>query len=227
MSLSNLLRRWRALIHKDAMEHELDEEMQYHLERDIEQKIKSGMSPEDARYAALKAFGGFDQSKEECRTARGVTFVEDILRDVSYSIRVLLKSYAFTVVVIVTLALGIGANTAIFSFANGILLRPLPYPQADRLVAIDETALKRGVDSMSVSFPNYLDWRDQNKVFQDIGVYYGTSRFSLSGAGEPIEIRGSYISHGLIVIMGIAPQLGRTFISNEDGADVVSVVLLG
>ncbi|HET9712385.1 MAG TPA: permease prefix domain 1-containing protein, partial [Pyrinomonadaceae bacterium] len=92
--MSNLLRRWRALIHKDAMEHELDEEMQFHLDRDIEQKIKGGMSPEDARYAALKAFGRFDQSKEECRTARGVTFIEDILRDVSYSVRVLLKSYA-------------------------------------------------------------------------------------------------------------------------------------
>jgi len=223
----SLLRRWRALIHKDAMEHELDEEMQYHLERDIEQKIKSGMSPEDARYAALKSFGGFDQSKEECRNARGVTFVEDILRDVTYSIRVLSKSYAFTVVVIVTLALGIGANTAIFSFANGILLRPLPYPRADRLVAIDETALKRGIDSMSVSFPNFLDWREQNKVFQDIGVYYGTSRFSLSGAGEPIEIRGSYISHGLIELLGISPQIGRTFTANEDRPDEDTVVILG
>src|SRR6185369_9760207 len=151
--------------------------------------------------------------------ARGVTFVEDILRDVTYSIRVLSKSYAFTVVVIVTLALGIGANTAIFSFANGILLRPLPYPRADRLVAIDETALKRGIDSMSVSFPNFLDWREQNKVFQDIGVYYDTSRFSLSGAGEPIEIRGSYISHGLIELLGISPQLGRTFTANEDRPD--------
>jgi putative ABC transport system permease protein len=227
MSLSNLLRRCRALIHKDAMEHELDEEMQYHLERDIEQKIKSGMTPEDARYAALKAFGGVDQSKEECRTARGVTFVEDILRDVSYSVRVLLKSYAFTFVVIVTLALGIGANTAIFSFANGILLRPLPYPQSDRLVAIDETALKRGIDSMSVSFPNFLDWREQNKVFQDIGVYYGTSRFSISGAGEPVEVRGSYISHGLIELLGIAPQLGRTFTANEDRPDEDTVVILG
>src|SRR6185369_15140242 len=223
----SLLRRWRALIHKDAMEHELDEERQYHLERDIEQKIKSGMSPEDARYAALKSFGRFDQSKEECRNARGVTFVEDILRDVTYSIRVLSKSYAFTVVVIVTLALGIGANTAIFSFANGILLRPLPYPRADRLVAIDETALKRGIDSMSVSFPNFLDWREQNKVFQDIGVYYGTSRFSLSGAGEPIEIRGSYISHGLIELLGISPQIGRTFTANEDRPDEDTVVILG
>ena len=227
MSLSNLLRRWRALIHKDAMEYELDEEMQFHLERDVEQKIKGGMSPEDARYAALKAFGGVDQSKEECRTARGVTFIEDILRDVSYSIRVLLKSYAFTFVVVLTLALGIGANTAIFSFANGILLRPLPYPQSDRLVALDETALKRGVDSMSVSFPNFVDWREQNKVFQDIGVYYGTSRFSLSGFGEPIEVRGSYVSHGLIEILGIAPQLGRTFTTDEDRPDEDTVVIIG
>src|SRR5215218_3997315 len=189
MNLSNLLRRWRALIHKDQLEQELDEEMQFHLERDIEQKVRSGMTPEDARYAALKSFGRFDQSKEECRSARGVGFIENILRDVSYSVRVLLKNYAFTIVVILTLALGIGANTAIFSFANGILLRPLPYPQSDRLAVLDETALKRGIDSMSVSYPNFLDWREQNKSFEDIGIYFGASRFSLSGAGEPIEIR--------------------------------------
>jgi hypothetical protein len=196
MNLSNLLRRWRALIHKDEMEHELDEEMQFHLERDIEQKVRSGMTPEDARYAALKSFNRFDQSKEECRSARGVGLVENILRDISYSVRVLLKNYAFTIVVILTLALGIGANTAIFSFANGILLRPLPYPQSDRLAVLDETALKRGIDSMSVSFPNFLDWREQNKVFEDIAIYSGTSRFSLTGAGEPLELRGSYISPG-------------------------------
>ena len=227
MSLSNLLRRWRALIHKDEMENELDEEMQFHLDRDIEQKIEGGMSPEDARYAALKSFGRFDQSKEESRDARGVSFIENILRDVTYSVRILLKSYAFTIVVVLTLALGIGANTAIFSFANGILLRPLPYPQADRLVSLDETALKRGIDSMSVSFPNFLDWREQNKVFEDIGVYYGTSKFTLSGAGEPIDLRGSYVSHGLLEILRISPQLGRTFTASEDRPDEDAVVILG
>jgi predicted permease len=227
VNLSNLLRRWRALIHRDEMEQELDEEMRFHLERDIEQNIRSGMTPEDARYAALKSFGGVDQSKEECRSARGVGLIENIVRDVSYSLRVLLKNYAFTIVVVLTLALGIGANTAIFSFANGILLRPLPYPQSDRLVVLDETALKRGIDSMSVSYPNFLDWREQNKVFEDIAAYYGTNRFSLSGAGEPIQIRGSRVSHGLLEILRVSPQLGRTFTANEDRPDEDAVVILG
>ena len=227
MSLSSLLRRWRALTHRDELEQELDEEMRFHLDRDIEQNIKSGMTREDARYAALKAFGGVDQSKEECRNARGVDLIENTVRDVTYSLRVLLKSYGFTIVVILTLALGIGANTAIFSFANGILLRPLPYPQSDHLVVLDETALKRGVDSMSVSYPNFLDWREQNTVFEDIATYYGTSRFSLTGEGEPLQIRGTRINQGLFEILRVSPQLGRTFTANEDRPEEDAVVILG
>src|SRR6185369_17362660 len=128
MNLKDLLRRWRALTHHDELDQELDEELRFHLDRLIDQNIKPGMTPEAARRAALKTFSRVDQSKEECRDARGVGLVDNILRDVSYSLRVLVKNYAFTIVVIATLALGIGANTAIFSFANGILLRPLPYP---------------------------------------------------------------------------------------------------
>ncbi|HKP82413.1 MAG TPA: ABC transporter permease [Pyrinomonadaceae bacterium] len=225
--MSSLLRRWRALTHRDELEQELDEEMRFHLDRDIEQNIKSGMTREDARYAALKAFGGVDQSKEECRNARGVDLIENTVRDVTYSLRVLLKSYGFTIVVILTLALGIGANTAIFSFANGILLRPLPYPQSDHLVVLDETALKRGVDSMSVSYPNFLDWREQNTVFEDIATYYGTSRFSLTGEGEPLQIRGTRINQGLFEILRVSPQLGRTFTANEDRPEEDAVVILG
>lgn len=131
MNLSDLIRRWRALTHKNEMDQELDDEMQFHLQRDVERNVKSGMSMEDARYAALKSFDRLEQSKEECRSARGVGLVENIVRDVTYSLRVLIKSYAFTIVVILTLALGIGANTAIFSFANGILLR-----RVDPLIAL-------------------------------------------------------------------------------------------
>ncbi|HEY0366903.1 MAG TPA: ABC transporter permease, partial [Pyrinomonadaceae bacterium] len=227
MKLKDLLRRWRALTHQDELDQELDEELRFHLDRQIEQNIKTGMAADEARYAALKSFSRVDQSKEECRDARGVGLLENLMRDASYSLRILLKNYAFTIVVVLTLALGIGANTAIFSFANGILLRPLPYPHSERLAVIDETALKRGVDSMSVSFPNYLDWREQNKVFEDIGVYFGANRFSLSGAGEPVEVRGSYISHGLFEVLRVSPQLGRTFTANEDRPDEDAVVILG
>ncbi len=227
MNLSDLLRRWRALTRKDEMNQELDEEMQFHLERDVERNVKSGMSPEDARYAALKSFNRLEQSKEECRSARGVGLIENIVRDVSYSIRVLTKSYAFTIVVILTLALGIGANTAIFSFANGILLRPLPYPQSDRLAVLDETAPKQGIASLAVSYPNFLDWRDQNTVFEGVATHYGTSRFSMTLGGEATEIRGSRVSYGLFEVLRVAPQLGRTFTINEDRPEEDGVVILG
>lgn len=227
MKLSFLKRRWRALFHKKDLEHELDEEMQFHLERDIEQNIQAGMTSQEARYAALKSFGGLTQSKEECRDARGVTFLEDTLQDIRYSLRLMIKNPAFTLIVVLTLTLGIGANSAIFSFANGILLRPLPYPQSERLAVLDETALKRGIDSMSVSYPNFLDWREQNTVFEDIATHYGTSRFSLSGIGQPETIRGSYISHGLLEVLRVQPLLGRTFTEAEDRPEEDVVVILG
>ncbi len=227
MNLSSLFRRWRALTHKDELDQELEEEMLFHIDRETDQNIRNGMSPDDARLAALKSFSRVDQSKEECRDARGVNVVENIVRDVSYSSRVLLKNYAFTIVVVLTLALGIGANTAIFSFANGILLRPLPYPQSDRLTAIQETALKRGVDAMSVSYPNFLDWREQNSVFESMGTYFGSTRFALSGAGEPISIRGARISYGTLETLRVSTQLGRSFTVNEDRPEEDAVVILG
>ena len=227
MTLKDLLSRWRAITHKEQLDQELEEEMRFHLDREIDQNIRNGMSPEDARYAALKSFSRVDQSKEECRDARGVEPLEHIVRDVSYSVRVLTNSYAFTIVIVLTLALGIGANTAIFSFANGILLRPLPYPQSERLAVLEETALKRGVEAMSVSYPNFLDWKEQNTVFEGMGTYFGSSRFSLSGAGEPISIRGARISHGLLETLRVSPQLGRTFTVNEDRPDEDGVVILG
>jgi putative ABC transport system permease protein len=227
MNLSDLVRRWRALTRKEQLDQELDEELRFHLEQEMQQNIRDGMSREDARHAALRSFGGVEQSKEESRSARGVDLIDTILRDVSFSSRVLLKNYAFTIVVVLTLALGIGANTAIFSFANGILLRPLPYPQSDRLATIQETALKKGIDVMSVSYPNFLDWREQNTVFEDIATYFRTNRFALSGAGEPQEVRGCRISRGLFEVLRVAPQLGRTFTAEEDAPDTDGVVILG
>jgi len=227
MNFSTLKRRWRALIHKEQLEQELDDELQFHLEQDIAQNIKSGMTPDEARSAALKAFGNLVLSKEESRDARGVRWVENILQDVRYSGRLFLKNPAFSLVVVLTLALGISANTAIFSFANGILLRPLPYPDSDRLAVVDETALKRGVNSMSVSYPNFLDWRERNTVFEGIGLHFGTNRFALSGNGQAEELRGSYVSYGLFEVLRVSPVLGRTIAKAEDTPDTDDVVILG
>jgi putative ABC transport system permease protein len=227
VNLKDLLRRWRALTHKDEMDEELDEELRFHLERDIDQNIRNGMSPEDARYAALRSFGGVDQSKEECRSARGVGLIDNIVRDVSYSGRVLFKNYAFTIVVVLTLALGIGANTAIFSFANGILLRPLPYPDSDRLAVLEELALKEDGNSIGVSYPNFLDWREQNKVFEGIACYSGTGRFAMTAGGTPSEIRGTRVTQGLFEVLRVAPILGRTFTVEEDRPEEDGVVILG
>src|SRR5687767_14082014 len=110
--------------------------------------------------------------------------MESLIKDVRYGVRGLLKRPAFTLITVITLALGIGANTTLFSFINGILLRPLPYKEATRLVALDETAPKQGIESFGVSYPNFVDWRTQNQVFTDVGAY-GEGSYSLSGAGDP------------------------------------------
>src|SRR5688572_19338982 len=136
--------------------------------------------------------------------------METFLRDIRFGIRSLLKRPAITAIAIITLALGIGANTAIFSFVNGILLRPLPYPEPDRLALINETAFKRGMSEMGISFPNFLDWRARNHVFEDIATYQGAN-FSLTGVGEPQQVRGARVSHGLFEILRVPPLMGQTF----------------
>ncbi|MGH9871752.1 MAG: ABC transporter permease [Pyrinomonadaceae bacterium] len=153
--------------------------------------------------------------------------MESLFKDIRYGIRNLLKHPTFAATALITLAIGIGANTTIFSFVNGILLRPLPYPQSERLVMINETALKQGVSSMSTSFPNFLDWRAQNRVFEDIASFSDGSNFSLTGIGEPERLRGADVSQGTFELLRVAPVLGRTFTAEEDKPKQDAVVILG
>ncbi|HKO96752.1 MAG TPA: ABC transporter permease [Pyrinomonadaceae bacterium] len=151
--------------------------------------------------------------------------MEGLIKDIRYGIRSLLKRPGFTAIAVITLALGIGANTTLFSFVNGILLRPLPYKDPSRLVVLDETAPKQGVSSFAVSYPNFADWRAQNTVFEDIGIFQD-GNYSLVGGGDPEQIPGARISQGMFEILGVAPQLGRTFTAEEDRPDTNNVVIL-
>ncbi|MFN2493624.1 MAG: ABC transporter permease [Pyrinomonadaceae bacterium] len=151
--------------------------------------------------------------------------METLLRDLRYGIRSLLRRPGFTLIAVATLALGIGANTAIFSFVNGILLRPLPYRDPGRLVVLDENAPKQGIKSFAVSYPNFVDWREQNQVFEDVAAYQEGS-YSLVGIGDPEQIPGARVSHGLFELLGVAPKLGRTITAEEDRPETNDAVII-
>jgi putative ABC transport system permease protein len=156
--------------------------------------------------------------------------IRDLWQDIAYGARMLRKSRGLTSVAVLSLALGIGAISTIFSFVNGIMLRPLPYHEPERLVLLDETALKQGIESMSVSFPNFVDWREQNHSFEDIACY-DTGGFAIGGGGqgggaEPEQLQGAFVNHGIFEILGVAPILGRTFTADEDQPDHDLVVIL-
>jgi putative ABC transport system permease protein len=206
-------------------EAELDEEIRAHLEFEKEQNIESGMSPEEARYAALRAFGNVTLSKEDSRTMWGLRQLETLWQDARFGARTLAKNPGFTAVAVVALALGIGANTAIFSVVNTILLRPLPYKDPDRLVMVWEKGAADGFPINSTSAANFIDWRDQNQVFEGVAVM-GRASFNLTGVGEPLRVDGRRVSANLFRLLGVEPQLGRAFLPEEDAPGASRVVIL-
>src|SRR5215470_425065 len=169
--LNRLKLRLQALFFKSKIEEELDEEVRFHLEREIEENIVRGMTPEEARSAAIRSFGGVERVKEESRDVRGVRFVEELWQDLRYAARTLAKRPRFTAIVILTLALGIGANAAVFSVANAVIFQPLPFHEPEHLLHLWEgrrgEVYKRGEDPYfnSVRYGTFHDWREQSRSF--------------------------------------------------------------
>jgi putative ABC transport system permease protein len=221
--LNDLFFRLRSLFRRKAAETELDDELRFHFDSHVQKYESSGLTREEALRRARIEFGGIDQVKEECREARGVHFMEELFQDVRYGLRMLRKSPGFTAVALLTLALGIGANTAIFSVVYGVLLRPLPYKDAGGLVVLNETTPKVG--QVGVSYPNFLDWRSGSRSFSQMAAVANVS-FNLAGVDQPENIMGEAVSPNFLSILGVRPILGRNFDASEEKAGTAPVVLL-
>jgi putative ABC transport system permease protein len=221
--LSALQRRFRALFRRQKLDARMDDEMRSHLEMLTQENIEAGMKPEEAHYAALRQFGWVESIKDTCREQRGVSWIEDFGQDIRYGARMLSKHPGFTAIAVLTLALGVGANTAIFSLVDRVLLRPLAYPDSGQLVWLCE----RGPDwsGGSIAYPNFTDWREQQSVFERFGVYTGNS-FTLTGAGEPVRLAGALASADVFAALRTQPEIGRVFRQDEDkpGASPVAVI---
>ena len=203
--------RFRSLFERNGVERDLSDELRFHLEKLMEEKVTQGMTPEVARYAALRELGGVEQIKEECRDTRRVNHLENFLQDVRFGLRQLRRNPGFTAVAVLTLALGIGANTAIFSVVNTVLLHPLPYSDSRRLTDI----FRR--DGTLNSVPMFSYWRQNNPCFDDLAAYgMRASGANLRGGDRPEMVQVLKVSANYFRLFGAIPILGRTFTAAED-----------
>ncbi|HKM89212.1 MAG TPA: ABC transporter permease [Candidatus Acidoferrales bacterium] len=211
---TDLLHRLRSLLRRDAVESEMNDELRFHVERQTEKLAASGMNPEEAARRARIELGGLEQVKEECRDARGTNLLESLLQDVRYALRVLRKSPGYTAVCVLTLALGIGANAAIFSVMDSVLLSRLPVKHPEELVLINSWDAKDRVSS-SFSYPMYQDLRDRNTVFAGV-IARGGANFNLSYRGVNERVRGELVSGNYYDVLGVRPWIGRLFTQQDD-----------
>jgi putative ABC transport system permease protein len=215
----------RSLFRKEQVSQELDEELNGFLEMAAEEKMKQGMSRKDALRAVRLERGSLEVTREVVRSAGWESFVETLWQDLRFATRMLRKSPGFTAVAVLTLALGIGANTAIFTVVNGVILKPLPYSHSDRLVMLFEKQLSDGTLG-NVAPANFYDWREQSHSFEKMAAIDPYPDFILNGSGEPQRLTGAAVSSDFFSLLGIHMALGREFLSDEDRPGYDKVVIL-
>lgn len=236
---AEIIRRVADLRLPPTREAEIVEELAQHLEDRYEQLLRAGATRDEAYQLGLTELAESDLLARDLRRIhssvdpdqvvlgeqRRTNIVKDLGQDLRYGFRTLLKNPGFTAIAIIALALGIGANSAIFSVVNSVLLRPLPYKDADRLVMVWEDASKHGYPRDTPAAANYVDWRNQNHVFEDMGAVADLS-VNLTGVGDPERIEGSRANASVFSLLGLQPQLGRAFTPEEDQAGANNVVIL-
>ena len=198
---------------RKRMMEDLDQDIREHIALETQDNIERGMSPEDARYAAVRKFGNVMRVKEETREVWSFVWLEQLWQDIRYALRMLSKSPGFAAIAILTLALGIGANTSLFSVVNGVLLNPLPYPNSNQVVTAANWF--PGFGEGSISYPDFLDWARLNHTFSSLAAYRQSS-FNLTGQGDAERVSAMEISASFFPLLSVNPIIGRDFSSAED-----------
>src|SRR6267142_5402762 len=226
--LVSLITRIKGMLRRERLDHDRDEELRSHLEMRAADNLAAGMSPEQARHEAQKRFGNTTLLKEDTREMDIVGWLDEAARDFRHALRMLLRNPGFTVVAVLTLALGIGANTAIFSVINSVLLRPLPYHDPGSLVMVWETNSQHPNPHNTVSPPNFLDWQSRSTVFSSM-AYIVDVRGNLTGNGDPEEIVVQAVSSNFFSLLGVPPLLGPGFTpeNGQPGHDNVVILSYG
>ena len=215
----SFLQRW---FRRGGSEQEMSDELRDHIERQTDANIAAGMPHDEARRQAVLQFGGAEAVKEDCREQSSGFWLETLFSDVRYGVRMMMRSPGFTIVAILTLAVGIGANTAIFSVVNGVLLNPLPFPQPEQLVSLSES--KPNFATGSISYLNFRDWQ-RNHTFSSMAISRSIS-FSLTGSGEAEQLKAELLSSDYFSLLGVKPVLGRMFAPGEDEVGAAPIVLI-
>ena len=213
----------RTVAGRRGLADDLNAEVEAHLALEIQENLARGMSPDEALSSARRHIGNLTQIKERAREAWSFPRLETFVQDLRYGLRGIRRSPGFSLVVILTLALGIGANTAIFSVVNTVLLRPLPYPAAERLVWLGESDPK--AEGISVTWVNYQYWRKENHSFEDLAGFH-TAHLTLTGRGEALFTRAGVVTSGFFRLVGAKPLLGRLFNAEDDRPGGTPTVVL-
>ncbi len=226
MEWFNILRtRLRALFRRESVLQDIEEELRIHVEMETERNIERGMPPDEAQAAARKSFGQLSRNTELSYDIRGGGWLETFWQDLRYGARMLRKQPGFSLIAVLTLALGIGANTAIFSVVNAVLVKPLLYPHSDLVVQIWQTNPRANRWGEWISYPAFVDYRRQNRVFEDIGAYR-TWLWNITGGDHPEVLRGARVTSNLFSVLSVQPMLGRSFLPEEEQPGRNQVVIL-